>query len=233
MPGGYGAGVDSAAFLAHLRKDFDAFEACLSGDLTAPVEHCGDWTLRDLAGHLGRSSLWAAVAIEEKRGDYKAPAAPGDLVDWLRGVRARLLRALDQDPSVPAWTFRPPRTVGFWQRRRCLETLVHRWDAEHALGIAGPLDAELAGEGVAEVFDTMALRQIDRRRAVAPSQAIRLVATDTGSSWTYGPDAPVATISATAENLLLMLWGRVSPDALEWDGDRPAGQAVLDGPLVP
>src|SRR3954451_23454331 len=64
MPGGYGAGVDSVAFLAHLRKDFDAFEACLSGDLTAPVEHCGDWTLRDLAEHLGRSSLWAAVAIE-------------------------------------------------------------------------------------------------------------------------------------------------------------------------
>jgi uncharacterized protein (TIGR03083 family) len=230
--------VDSSVFMAHLRAEFDAYEACLSGDLTAPVEHCGDWTLRDLTEHLGRSSLWAAVAIEQKRGDYSAPRAPKDpakLGPWLRRIRSRLLDALDQDPSVPAWTFRPPGTVGFWQRRRCLETLVHRWDAEHALGIARPLDPELAGEGVAEVFDTMALRVIDRGRASAPSQAIRLVATDTRSSWTYGPGTPVATISATAENLLLMVWGRVpsNDEAIEWEGDRDAGQAVLNGPLVP
>lgn len=229
--------MDSPGFLTHLRNEFDAFEACLSGDLTAPVEHCGDWTLRDLTEHLGRSSLWSAVAIEEKRGNYRAPAAPRDraeLIEWLGSARGRLLRALEQDPSVPAWTFRPPHMVGFWQRRRCLETLVHRWDAEHALGAAGPLDAELAGEGVAEVFDTMALRQIDRGRASAPAYAIRLVATDTGASWTYGPGAPVATISATAENLLLMLWERVASgdEAIEWDGDRDAGQAVLDSPLV-
>ncbi|HZE34625.1 MAG TPA: maleylpyruvate isomerase family mycothiol-dependent enzyme [Actinoallomurus sp.] len=230
--------MDFPGFLAHLRAEFDAYEACLSGDLTAPVEHCGDWTLRDLTEHLGRSSLRATVAIEERRGDYSAPAAPrdpGELVQWLRDIRSWLLRALDQDPSVPAWTFRPPHTVGFWQRRRCLETLVHRWDAEHALGIARPLDAELAGEGVAEVFDTMALRVIDRGRASAPSQAIRLVATDTRGSWTYGPGTPVATISATAENLLLMLWGRVpsNDETIAWEGDRDAGQAVLAGPLVP
>ncbi|MGI5328418.1 hypothetical protein [Actinomadura nitritigenes] len=39
-----------------------------------------------------------------------------------------------------------------------LEALVHRWDAENALGNRRPLDPVLAGEGVAEVFDTMAPR---------------------------------------------------------------------------
>jgi hypothetical protein len=45
-----------------------------------------------------------------------------------------LLRALDTEPSTPAWTFHPPHTVGFRQRRRCLEALIHRWDAERAGG---------------------------------------------------------------------------------------------------
>jgi hypothetical protein len=45
----------------------------------------------------------------------------------------------------------------------------------------------------------------------------------------------VATISARAENLLLLLWGRLTAggDAFWWEGDRDAGQAVLDGPLTP
>jgi uncharacterized protein (TIGR03083 family) len=226
--------MDSPDFMAHLGSDLSAFETYLTEDLSAPVEHCGDWTLRDLAEHLGRSNLWAAIAVTEGRGDYRAPAAPEELVEWFRGTATTLLEALDRDPSTPAWTFRPPHTVGFWQRRRCLETLVHRWDAEHALGITGHLDTALSGEGVAEVFDTMAPRQIDRGRADPPSHAIRLTATDTGQSWTYGPGTPVATISATAETLLLMLWGRVRSDAdtITWDGDRTAGQAILDSPLV-
>jgi uncharacterized protein (TIGR03083 family) len=225
------------AFLPHLRRELEAFRDCLDGDLSAPVEHCGGWTLRDLGEHLGGSNLWAAVAVTEKRGDFKAPAAPRDaaaLVRWFNEASVNLLDALDTDPSTEAWTFHPPHTVGFWQRRRCLETLVHRWDAENALGSARPLDPELAGEGVAEVFDTIAPRQIVRDRARSPRYGIRLRATDTGASWTYGPGAPVAEITATAENLLLMLWGRLpsSREAIVWKGDQEAGQMLLDSPLT-
>lgn len=87
---------------------------------------------------------------------------------------------------------------------------------------------------MAEVFDTIAPRQIDRGRASAPAHAIRLRANDTRSSWTYGYGTPVATVSATAERLLLLLWGRLAPgdESIRWEGDRDAGQAVLDGPLV-
>lgn len=229
--------MDPIDLLIHLRRELAAFADRLTGDLSAPIEHCGDWTLHDLAEHLGRSNLWAAVAVTEKRGDFEAPPAPRDpaaLRTWFDDATATLLRALDRDPALPAWTFQPPHTVGFWQRRRCLEAAVHRWDAEHALGLSPSIDAELAGEGVAEVFDTIAPRQIDRGRASAPAQAIRLRATDTGSAWTYGPGTPVATVNATAEHLLLMLWGRLAAgdEAARWEGDRGAGQAVLDGPLV-
>ncbi|MBE1563811.1 maleylpyruvate isomerase family mycothiol-dependent enzyme [Nonomuraea africana] len=229
--------MDSRDLLAHLGQELMAFRACLDADLEAPIEHCGDWTLRDLAEHLGGSNLWAAVAVMEKRGDYVAAAAPRDragLLRWFDRASATLLEALDADPSVEAWTFHPPGTVGFWQRRRCLEALLHRWDAEHALGTASVLPPELAGEGVAEVVDTMAPRQVVRGRARPPGSAVRLDATDTGASWTYGPGAPVAKVSGTAEHLLLMLWGRrpMVDEAFVWEGDVEAGGGVLAGPLT-
>ena len=224
--------------LTHLRRELVTFEACLGGDLSAPIEHCGDWTLYDLADHLGRGNLWAAVATTESRGDYQAPAPPRDhaaLVGWFHDASAVLLGALDTDPATPAWTIFPPPTVGFWQRRRCLEALVHRWDAEHSLGINSVLDPVLAGDGVAEVIDTMAPRQIDRGRASAPEHAVRLTATDTGSSWVWGPGEPVAMVRATSPELLLMLWGRISSSdhVFAWQGDRDTAQVVLSGSLVP
>jgi len=228
----------SLDYLGHLRRELTAVEQYLDADLSSPIEHCGDWTLYDLADHLGGGNLWAAVAVTEKRGDYKPPAAPRDPVElttWFRGTAATLLAALETDPATPAWTFFPPHTVGFWRRRRCLETLVHRWDLEHALGIDHDLDPVLASDGVAEVIDTMVPRQVRRGRLVAPEQAVRLAATDTGMSWVLGPGDPVGEVSGTAADLLLMLWGRLprEHDAISWEGDRQAARAVLARQLVP
>ncbi|MFB4292937.1 maleylpyruvate isomerase family mycothiol-dependent enzyme [Nonomuraea sp. ATR24] len=225
-----------AELLHHLRRESAAFRACLDGDLSAPVEHCGDWTLYDLADHLGGGNLWAATAVTERHGDHQAPPAPrDDLGAWFDQTTATLLDVLDRDPSAEAWTFYPPHTVGFWQRRRPLETLIHRWDAEHALGLTPTLDPTLAGEGVAEVFDTMAYRMINRGMAKPPAHAIRVRATDTGLTCVYGPGEPVAEIAGPAADLLLMLWGRLprTHPGLTWEGDTPAAQAVLDGPLTP
>jgi uncharacterized protein (TIGR03083 family) len=226
-------------FLPALRRELDAFGATLDGDLSAPVEHCGDWTLRDLAVHMGAGNLWVVTAVTEGHGDdYDEGAAPREqaaLRAWWAETADALVETLSVDPSTAAWTLFPPRTVGFWRRRRCQETLMHRWDAEHALGQTRPMDAALAADGVAEVFDVMALRMIARGAATEPEQAIRLAATDSDRSWTYGPGEPVAELRGTAEDLLLMLWGREPRDAdsLIWSGDRPAGLAVLAGPLVP
>src|SRR6202044_1437068 len=98
----YGPGMD---YLAHLRQELAAFEDCLDGDLSAPVEHCGDWTLYDLASHLGGGNLWAAAAVTEQRGDFEAAPAPRDpaaLAAWLSETGAVLLAALDTEPDTPA-----------------------------------------------------------------------------------------------------------------------------------
>jgi uncharacterized protein (TIGR03083 family) len=232
--------MDAAGYLSHLRQEFAAFEACLGdgSDLSAPVQHCGDWTLYDLAGHLGGGNLWAAAGVTEQRGDYQAPAAPREpaaLGTWLRGTCAVLLAALDTDPAAPAWTIAPPPTVGFWQRRRCLETLIHRWDAQNAAGTPAGFDPGLADDGVAEVIDVMAPRQVRLGRTGAPPHAVRLVATDTGSQRVLGTGEPVATARATATDLLLMLWGRLPGDApsISWDGDVELARAALAGRLTP
>ncbi|MFD4987048.1 maleylpyruvate isomerase family mycothiol-dependent enzyme [Streptomyces sp. NPDC058374] len=230
--------MDSESLLQHLNDELDSFRACLVGDLSVPVEHCGEWTLRDLAEHLGGSNLWAAAAVTEQHGDYQAAPAPRDsegILRWFEETSATLLKALDTDPSASAWTFHPPHTVGFWQRRRALEALIHRWDAENALGITRPLDPVLACEGVAEVFDTMAPRQIARERAQHPQRALRLLAADTGTSWVYGPGTAVATLNATAEQHVLLLWGRmhISNTAFSWTGDEEAGLRVLADIVTP
>jgi hypothetical protein len=97
--------MDPATYLAHLRREFGAFEACLAGELTAPVEHCGSWTLYDLADHLGQGSIWAAVAITDQWGDFEGPAAPRDRVPWRAGS------ATPAACCSPPWTpiRRPPR----------------------------------------------------------------------------------------------------------------------------
>ncbi|OEU96723.1 maleylpyruvate isomerase family mycothiol-dependent enzyme [Streptomyces oceani] len=230
--------MDSESLLQHLRDELDAFRACLDGDLAVSIEHCGEWTLRDVAEHLGSSNLWVAAAVTEHHGKYEpapSPRDPGGLVRWFEESSTILLNALDTDPSASAWTFHPPHTVRFWQRRRALEALIHRWDAENALGVTRSLAPVLAGEGVAEVFDTMAPRQIARGRAQHPQHALRLQATDTGTSWVYGPGTAVATLAATAEELVLLLWGRMcsSDAAFSWTGDQECGLLVLAGTLTP
>jgi len=230
--------VEPIDYVSALRRELAEFGACLTGDLAAPVEHCGDWDLYDLADHLGWGNLWSAAAVTERRGDFDPPPAPRGrdaLTDWYRGTCEHLLAALDTDPEAPAWTLAPPRTVSFWQRRRCMETLIHRWDAQHALGTPGPLAPALAADGVAEVFDTMAPRQVRLGRASEPARAVAFTAADAGTTWTWGSGEPVAMLSATAANLLLLLWGRLAPsdEAITREGDVAAVQAVLAGALVP
>jgi uncharacterized protein (TIGR03083 family) len=219
-------------YLALLRDDLATFQECLNEDQSVTIEHCGDWDLRDLAEHLGRGNLWAATAIRERRGDYEAPPPPGDIAAWFAETARVLTHTLEIDPSTEAWTFAPPHTVAFWRRRRCLETAVHRWDAQHALGMPSELDPELCGDGIAEVIEVFVPRQVRRGRATPPEAAVRFTATDLDASWVLGPGEPVAEMTGTAPELLLALWNRRPMPWATLTGDHDAARAALRGPLV-
>lgn len=229
-------------YLALLRTELTTFGELITDDvdLSAPVTTCGDWTFYDLVDHLGRGNQWVVTAVTELRGDddgRPAPKDPAALRKWYDESADALAATLSADPEQEAWTFTRamPRTVGFWRRRRAHETLMHRWDGQHALGEAEPFERAIAEDGIDEVFELFAPRMVHRGLATEPDVALRIRTTDTDRCWTYGPGEPVAELAGTASDLLLALWARIPPDdqGLRWDGDRAAGLSVLAGPLVP
>lgn len=219
--------------LAILRVELGAFHGHLGGDLGAPVVHCGDWTVRDLAEHLGHGNLWAATAVTERRGDLDPPPAPADIAPWFADTARILAETLEADPGTEAWTFAPPRTVGFWRRRRCLETVVHRWDIEHALGLPSAMDPALCADGVDEVVAMFVPREVRLRRMPELPGAVRLTTTDGKASWVLGPGEPAAELAATAEDLMLMLWKRRSIPWEQITGDQRTARGVLESQLTP
>jgi hypothetical protein len=119
-----------------------------------------------------------------------------------------------------------PATAGAIARHQVQEAAVHRVDAELVAGTAAPLHADVADDGVAEFLQVML--DIPKGTVLRP---VRLRATDTGSEWQAGGDGPdreaVVTVSGTASDLVLALYGRISLAALTVDGDREAAEALL------
>lgn len=198
--------------------------------LDARVPSCPDWSLTQLIWHLGRvQRFWAEAvraggelpALSE---DEPGPSEASELDAWFRASTRELLDALKAVPwDTSAWTWwKEDRTVGAIARHQVQEAAVHRWDAQlAAVGNPDPLPAKLAEDGVDE-FCWIA-------RQLRGHQPIAFRATDTGTTFTAGGDESVVTASAPASDLVLLLYSRVSADAVDVDGDR----AALDQFLVP
>ena len=200
-------------YLAHLRADVNAVVDVLHrGDLAEPVAACPGWTLRDLVEHLGNVHRWAEQIVATGDPGRDEEHDVPDLPRWFADGAAKLMATLAAaDPSADCWSFTTDRTAGFWRRRQALETVVHRWDAERSVGEPGAIDPQLASDGVSEVVDLMMPRQVKLGRIAPPSRAVALESTDTEQSWLLGPGEPTATVRASAETLLLLLWHRVAP----------------------
>lgn len=173
------------------------------------------WTLSDLAAHTasihGRTVL---ICRDRPKERISAPRLPEgmDPIDWYDLTLEEMLAALrEADPETPAWAFGPEQTLGFWERRMVIETGVHRWDAEQAVGRDEKLTDHVARSGLDE-FDTMWHPQLGE----LPTMMV--VATDLGQTWVYGEGDPAHTIEGTASDLYLRLVSRPSPTDLppEW-----------------
>ena len=212
-----------------IMTESDAFAATIRADaLGRRVPGCPDWTLRDLVWHLGKvQRFWADVV---RRGADVVPefedGEPGhleadELDRWMRASTRELiesLRAVAWDTAAWVW-WKEPRTVGAIARHQAQEAAVHRWDAQSASGAPAPLPDALAADGVDEFLDIA--RQL---RDPAP---ITFVATDTGQSMPLADDLSRATVSASAADLVLLLYGRRSLADVKVDGDRAAVEAFL------
>ena len=250
------AGTTPAGNVAHdyverLLADADRFaDAVLTGPLDSPVSGCTGWDLEQLTRHMAYTHRWAQHCVEHAQrpadGVIAEPEAGVDatlLASWLRQGAGDLGAALrSADPHSPTWhPFPVTKVTGVWARRQAHETSIHRWDAQHAVGTADPIDAAFASDGIDEYFNVALPRTVIRDRLATPAGSVHVHCTDIDGEWLAWFDDDGyhlvaehrkgdAALRGPAEQLLLALYQR--------DGDRsdlsPVGdEAVLNAWFQP
>lgn len=242
--------------LRHITAESARFRAVLR---TAPpgaaVPTCPDWDVADLVWHLTEvQSFWSRV-VEQRCTDPEQlsgddPARPdryADLLDLAERSTQQLTRVLQTTPpSTRVWTWADDQSAGFVLRRQAHEALIHRVDAECAVGERTELDPALATDGVDEALRVMfSGAPAGTDLTVDELATVRLRTTDTDASWLAvlahfeGPDAhggtqagptlvvseddqglpSAASVSASAADLDCWLWGRPPLGSVELAGD--------------
>ena len=229
---------DTDAYIAATAREGAAVSAvAVAGDLDAPVPSCPRWSLQRLVGHLGWVYNWVSEHIEQRsatmlnRDDVPRPPQGEAVVEWYAAAHARVLEALRGiDPAEEVWSWAGINTGAFWHKRLAHESLIHRWDAENAVGEPGGLDSDLAADGVDELVDVVWPFQVSMAKDPLPEGTLHLHRTDGHGEWfcriTDGrlvaervhARGDVA-VSGTGEQLDLVLWRRIQPDDVEVFGD--------------
>ncbi|MGD9486133.1 maleylpyruvate isomerase family mycothiol-dependent enzyme [Streptomyces sp. TRM70308] len=177
-----------------------------TADLGRTVPTCPDWTLAQLAEHVGQAQRWAAHLVrtratadvdEEDIPDYAAPAHTDAeaLSAWLADAADEASAALlAAGPGTEVWTWWTQQRTDFWARRMTLETVVHRADACLAAGIPFTVTPEVAVDAVDEWLELVCspalweYKEELRGLSARAGESLHLHATDApaeyGAEWT-------------------------------------------------
>jgi uncharacterized protein (TIGR03083 family) len=134
-------------------------------DLGRTVPTCPDWTIGDLAVHVGQAHRWVEAMVRERATEelpedaehipHFEPEPDEDALDaWLADGAQRLADTLRAaGPAQTMWSWARPQHSGFWARRMANETVVHRADA--AIAAERPYDPapDLAADVLDEWFE--------------------------------------------------------------------------------
>jgi uncharacterized protein (TIGR03083 family) len=219
-----------------------AFRAAIAAapSLDAKVPTCPEWTLADLAWHIGeRRQIWAATVAAgpaEARATPEIEPVPQDraaLLTWLEKSTQALLDALTEaGPDRECWVgwtdSQSGRTTGAVARRQVPEIAVHTYDAQLAIGEPRPLPEEVALDGVEEFLFTCNATTFPWPHEPAVlgytategrSWALRLSEKGARAEQLSGPSEADLVAVGTASNIVLTMYGRVDLDVLKFDGD--------------
>lgn len=230
--------MDNDLLLGRLQNDVIAIQSvALAGgpDLDRQVPTCPGWTVTDLLGHLWAIETWVRSVLRGREPQATPEAGPSAVADFVDGIPDFLTAVRAITPEEPCWNFGPPpRTAGWWIRRQAHEHAIHRVDLESVFGTTPAFDAAFAADGVGEVVSMFYPRQLRLERTAPVTETVRIVAADTGDTWTLGDGEPVATVTADAHALYLGLWKRRDLFAASRiDGDDAAARRTLGLALTP
>lgn len=171
----------------------------------AVVPQYPTWTMSDLVVHVGTVHGRTADVCEQlPAGPIPAHGPPNgaDPFDWAMGELERMLAGLAAaDPDAQVWTFGPSPRFAFWPTRMVVETGVHRWDAEGAVGRPEPLHEVVAASGLDEFADVYLPR-------LGEVPTLELHARDLDRWWRFGDGEPEANVSGSASDIFLRLMSR-------------------------
>lgn len=228
-----------------------AFRAAVASAprLDVQVPTCPEWTLFDLAQHIGEGRRdWAATvaagpapAKSAAEGASAGPREREALPAWLAESTEQLLDALrEAGPDRGCWTWwgasQSPQTCGAVARHQLQQMAVHTYDAQVTVGAPQPLPDEVALDGVEEflftcvattsawphkptAFDFHAGEGHSWRLTVDGDGARSTRIPAPGSAADEGLDAAGVSVRGTASELVLFVYDRIPADSLQIDGD--------------
>jgi uncharacterized protein (TIGR03083 family) len=206
--------------------------AAAAADESTPIPTCPEWTMTDLAGHVGMLYRWSGHLVRTRAPARVAAteiAKPPDdaVVTWVEsGVAPMLETFRTHDPDDRVWGWGADRHARFWPRRMLFETIIHRVDAELACGVAPAVDAALAVDGIDELLANFAhagyfVSGLAELRG--SGESLGLVASDVdeawrvrllqgGYVWDWARGECTATVRGTVADLLLLVYNRCPLD---------------------
>lgn len=212
-------------------------------DLTTPVPTCPGWTLADLLEHHGTTHRWVEHVLRHRsrsrvRSREVGVDLPGEVSEYPRwlaaGVESLLTVLWSTDPDTPIWTVGADQHVRCWARRVLHEAVVHRADAELALGHTPSISTDTAVDGIEEFltnapcFPRISDRvgKLDRSgetlRLHGSSHEWLITLRPDGFRWERGHAIGTATVQGSVGHLLLLVYGRilVTDESLTVSGDE-------------
>jgi len=189
------------------------------------VPSCPEWTLSDLAAHMGGAFHWVEEMVRTQTAELspvpKRPDEWEEISAWFEAGLTSLLETLGRaDPDAPVWNWvvMGPAPGRFWYRRTAHEASIHRWDAENAVREPDAVDADFAVDGIDEYL-MIAARWLEFGPKPDLRGALGLETTDGEFAATAvlapgalerraGIDEADCVVRAGASDLLLWLVGR-------------------------
>ncbi len=195
-----------------------------SADPELAIPTCPNWTLRQLATHVGRGQRWATAITAARSAEFiEFRAVPdGKLPDdhaargpWLTAGAARLVAAVADAGDDEVWAFGTMTPARFWARRMAHETTVHGADAQLATGGPISIPADVAADGIDEWLTTMSGplfgRPDPRPDALPPGSTMHVHATDPdlggSGEWALSHDGDGVTVRSCHEKADVALTG--------------------------